>query len=91
MRLDELERMVSPAQLLSLVDAMKFKLALWFGAVSSGKTVISLLAFLLAVRLAPRTGIIVIVGRTLQTVYQNVFVLFQNTAIFGTVISSQII
>lgn len=90
MRLDELERLVSPAQLLSLVDAMRFKLALWFGAVSSGKTVISLWAFLLAVRVAPRTGIIVIVGRTLQTVYQNVFVLFQNTSIFGTVISSQI-
>lgn len=90
MRVDELERMVSPAQLLSLVDAMKFKLALWFGAVSSGKTVISLFAFLLAVRVAPRTGIIVIVGRTMTTVYQNVFVLFQNTAIFGTVISSQI-
>lgn len=90
MRLDELERMVSPAQLLSLVDAMRFKLALWFGAVSSGKTVISLFAFLLAVRMAPRTGIIVIVGRTMTTVYQNVFVLFQNTAIFGTVISSQI-
>ncbi|MCK2024583.1 PBSX family phage terminase large subunit [Microbacterium sp. kSW2-24] len=91
MRLDELEQMVSRAQLLSLVDAMRFKLALWFGAVSSGKTVISLFAFLLAVRIAPRTGIIVIVGRTLQTVYQNVFVLFQNTEIFGTVISSQII
>lgn len=90
MRLDELERLVSPAQLLSLVDAAKFKLALWFGAVSSGKTVISLWAFLLAVRLAPRTGIIVIVGRTMTTVYQNVFVLFQNTAIFGTVISSEI-
>ncbi|WP_300269053.1 PBSX family phage terminase large subunit, partial [Microbacterium sp.] len=90
MRIDELERMVSPAQLLSLVDAMKFKLALWFGAVSSGKTVISLFAFLLAVRAAPRTGIIVIVGRTMTTVYQNIFVLFQNTAIFGTLISSQI-
>jgi PBSX family phage terminase large subunit len=90
MRLDELERLVSRAQLLSLVDAMQFKLALWFGAVSSGKTVISLWAFLLAVRVAPRTGIIVIVGRTMTTVYQNVFVLFQNTSIFGSVISSQI-
>ncbi|WP_394685350.1 PBSX family phage terminase large subunit [uncultured Microbacterium sp.] len=90
MRLDELERLVSRAQLLSLVDAARFKLALWFGAVSSGKTVISLWAFLLAVRVAPKTGIIVIVGRTLQTVYQNVFVLFQNTSIFGTVIASQI-
>lgn len=90
MRIDELERLVSRAQLLSLVDAAKFKLALWFGAVSSGKTVISLWAFLLAVRVAPRTGIIVIVGRTMTTVYQNVFVLFQNTSIFGTVVASQI-
>lgn len=30
-----------------------------------------------------------IVGRTLQTVGQNVFVLFQNTAMFGTVIPSE--
>ncbi|KSU52883.1 PBSX family phage terminase large subunit [Microbacterium enclense] len=90
MRVDELERLVSRAQLLSLVDAAKFKLALWFGAVSSGKTVISLWAFLLAVRVAPKTGIIVIVGRTMTTVYQNVFVLFQNTSIFGTLIASQV-
>ncbi|WP_264631515.1 PBSX family phage terminase large subunit [Microbacterium hydrothermale] len=90
MNLADLERLVSRAQLLSLVDAAKFKLALWFGAVSSGKTVISLWALLLAVRVAPRTGIIVIVGRTLQTVYQNVFVLFQNTSIFGTLIASQV-
>jgi PBSX family phage terminase large subunit len=90
MRLEEIERSASRAQILSLVDAMSFKLALWFGAVSSGKTVISLWAFLLAVRVAPRTGIIVIVGRTMTTVYQNVFVLFQNTAIFGTTIASQI-
>ncbi|MBB3158032.1 hypothetical protein FHS07_001728 [Microbacterium proteolyticum] len=91
MSVDELERLVSRAQLLSLVDAAKFKLALWFGAVSSGKTVISLWAFLLAVRVAPKTGIIVIVGRTMTTVYQNIFVLFQNTSIFGTVIASQIV
>lgn len=90
MNLADLERLVSRAQLLSLVDAKRFKLALWFGAVSSGKTVISLWALLLAIRVAPRTGIIVIVGRTLQTVYQNVFVLFQNTAIFGSLISSQV-
>ncbi|MGN7969008.1 PBSX family phage terminase large subunit [Microbacterium sp. 22296] len=91
MNLADLERLVSRAQLLSLVDAAKFKLALWFGAVSSGKTVISLWAFLLAVRVAPKTGIIVIVGRTMTTVYQNIFVLFQNTSIFGTVIASQIV
>jgi len=90
LNLSELERHVSKAQILSLVDASTRKLALWYGAVSSGKTVISLWAFLLAVRVAPRTGLILIVGRTMTTVYQNIFVLFQNTAIFGSTIASQI-
>ena len=90
MRLSDVERLVSRAQILSVVDAAQHKLALWYGSVSAGKTVASLFAFLLAVAVAPKTGIIVVVGRTLQTIYQNVFVLFQNTAIFGSVISSQI-
>jgi PBSX family phage terminase large subunit len=90
-RLDELERRVSKAQILSLVDSMTRKLSLWYGAVSAGKTVISLWAFLMAVRVAPRTGLIVIVGRSLQTIYQNVFTLFQRTDIFGSVIASQIV
>lgn len=90
MNLTDVERLVSRAQILSIVDAMGRKLALWYGSVSAGKTVASLFAFLLAVVAAPRTGIIIIVGRTLQTVYQNVFVLFQNTSIFGSVIASQI-
>lgn len=91
MRLDELERRVSRAQILSLVDAMTRKLALWYGAVSSGKTVISLWAFLLAVRVAPRGGLIVIIGKSLQTIYQNIFTLLANTDIFGSRISSQIV
>ena len=90
MRLDDIAKLVSRAQILSLVDAQHKKLALWFGSVSAGKTVISLWAFLLAVAVAPRTGIIVIVGGSLQTIYQNIFVLFQNTTIFGSVITSQI-
>ncbi|MDN4598467.1 PBSX family phage terminase large subunit [Leifsonia virtsii] len=91
MRLDELERRVSRAQILSLVDAQTRKLALWYGAVSSGKTVISLWAFLLAVRVAPRGGLIVIIGKSLQTIYQNVFTLLANTEIFGSRISSQVV
>lgn len=90
MNLSELERHVSKAQILSLVDAGTKKLALWYGAVSSGKTVISLWAFLLAIPLAPRTGLIVIVGRSLQTIYQNIFVLLQNTEIFGSTVASQV-
>lgn len=90
MNLSDIERLVSKAQILSIVDAMDRKLALWFGSVSAGKTVASLFAFLLAVVVAPRNGIIIIVGGSLQTIYQNVFVLFQNTAIFGSLISNQV-
>lgn len=90
MNLSDIERLVSRAQILSIVDAMDRKLALWFGSVSAGKTVASLFAFLLAIVRAPKTGIIIIAGGSLQTIYQNIFVLFQNTAIFGSVISSQI-
>lgn len=90
MNLSDIERLVSRAQILSIVDAQQRKLALWYGSVSAGKTVASLFAFLLAVVVAPKNGIIVIVGGSLQTIYQNVFVLFQNTEIFGSVISSQI-
>lgn len=91
MRLSDVERLVSRAQILSIVDAMERKLALWYGSVSAGKTVASLFAFLLAVAVAPKTGIILIVGKSLQTVYQNVFVLFQNTSIFGSILSSQVV
>lgn len=91
MNLADVERLVSRAQILSIVDALHRKLALWYGSVSAGKTVASLFAFLLAVVVAPRTGLIIIVGKSLQTVYQNVFVLFQNTSIFGSVIASQIV
>ncbi len=90
MLLSDIERQSSRAQTLSIVDSARFKIALWFGSVSAGKTVASLFAFLLAVRVAPKSGLIVIVGKSLQTVYQNVFVLFQNTAIFGSLIASQI-
>ena len=90
MNLADIERHSSRAQTLSIVDSARFKIALWFGSVSAGKTVASLFAFLIAVRLAPSSGLIVIVGKSLQTVYQNVFVLFQNTSIFGSLIASQI-
>lgn len=90
MNLSEIERLVSRAQILSLVDSTTRKLALWYGSVSAGKTIISLWAFILAIVVAPRNGLILIVGRSLQTIYQNIFVPFQDTAIFGSVIASQI-
>lgn len=90
MNLSSIERLLSRKQILSIVDSAKRTLALWSGSVSAGKTIASLIAFLLAVRVAPKTGLIVIVGRTLQTIYQNVITPLQDPNLFGTIVASQI-
>ncbi|QIK64160.1 PBSX family phage terminase large subunit [Leucobacter viscericola] len=74
---------MSRAQLLSVADCPNAKIALWSGAVRSGKTFISLFAFLFAVLRAPKTGVIIIVGRTLDTINGNLFSLLTNPEIFG--------
>lgn len=78
-----LTSIMSRAQLLSVADCTKAKIALWSGAVRSGKTFISLFAFLFAILKAPRTGNIIIVGRTLDTINGNIFSLLTNPEIFG--------
>jgi len=84
-------RHLSRAQALSIVDCVQRPLALWYGSVSAGKTIASLLAFLLAVVAAPRSGLIVVVGRTLQTVYQNVIVPLQDPTLFGSVVAASVV
>ena len=74
---------LSPAQIRSIVESQDAPLALWSGAVSSGKTIASLLAFLLRVAVAPDHGLIVIVGRTLQTIERNLLDPLQSTHLFG--------
>ncbi|WP_449278008.1 PBSX family phage terminase large subunit [Leucobacter sp. GX24907] len=78
-----LTSIMSRAQLLSVADCTKAKIALWSGAVRSGKTFISLFAFIFAILRAPRTGNIIIVGRTLDTINGNIFSLLTNPEIFG--------
>lgn len=78
-----LTSIMSRAQMLSVADCTKAKIALWSGAVRSGKTFISLFAFLFAVMRAPKTGVIIIVGRTLDTINGNIFSLLTNPEIFG--------
>lgn len=78
-----LTSIMSRSQLLSVADCTKAKIALWSGAVRSGKTFISLFAFLFAVIRAPKTGVIIIVGRTLDTINGNLFSLLTNPEIFG--------
>lgn len=84
MNLDALTRVMSPKQIRSIVEAQTTpQIALWAGAVSSGKTIASLLAFLIAVMRAPDHGLVVIVGRTLQTIERNIIDPLQSNVLFG--------
>ncbi|MFF8290436.1 PBSX family phage terminase large subunit [Streptomyces sp. NPDC016309] len=74
---------LSRKQIASVVESRDAPLALWSGAVSSGKTIASLLAFLIALTVAPDHGLIVVVGRTLQTVERNLIDPLQSRHLFG--------
>ncbi|MEV5124292.1 hypothetical protein AB0K49_16105 [Streptomyces decoyicus] len=75
---------LSRKQLRSVVQASA-RINLWHGAVRSGKTIASLLAWLLAVAEAPPSGLILVVGRSLQTIERNVFEPLADPALFGPV------
>lgn len=82
-RVDDLKGIMSPKQLASVVWSERRKIALWVGAVSAGKTVASLLAFLIALLKAPPGELVVIIGKTLQSIEDNVINTLQNPAVFG--------
>ncbi|MEU9640934.1 PBSX family phage terminase large subunit [Streptomyces sp. NPDC048188] len=75
---------LSRAQIRSIADATA-RINIWHGAIRSGKTIASLIAFLIAVAAAPASGLIVIVGRSLQTIERNVLDPLQDEALFGSV------
>lgn len=77
--------LLSPRQLVSVIRSRERTLSLWVGAVSAGKTIASLFAFLLALMVAPRNGDIVIIGKTLQTIERNVVGQLQNRKLFGPI------
>ncbi|MFP8960026.1 PBSX family phage terminase large subunit [Streptomyces nanhaiensis] len=81
--LRDLDLPLSRRQIASIVEAQDAPLALWSGAVSSGKTIASLIAFLIRLTLAPDHGLIVIVGRTLQTIERNLLDPLQSVHLFG--------
>ncbi|MFB7908124.1 PBSX family phage terminase large subunit [Kitasatospora sp. NPDC056076] len=73
---------LSRKQLRSVAQATA-RINIWSGAIRSGKTIASLLAFLIAISTAPTTGLIVIVGRSLQTIERNVLDPLQTIELFG--------
>ena len=74
---------LSRKQRRSIVQSKRRKIALWVGAVSAGKTIASLFALFFAIRRAKGTGLIVIIGKTLQTIERNIIEPMQSTDLFG--------
>lgn len=73
---------LNPAQVRSIARA-DARVNLWTGAISSGKTIGSLLAWLIYVSHAPRGGELVVVGRTRESIARNVFGPLMDPSIFG--------
>lgn len=74
---------LSLKQMLSIKRSRLKKIALWVGAVSAGKTIASLFALFIAIRRAKGTGLIVIVGKTLQTIERNIIEPMQRYELYG--------
>ncbi|MFJ3097362.1 PBSX family phage terminase large subunit [Streptomyces hydrogenans] len=83
--LSDLALPLSRKQVASIAESQDAPLALWSGAVSSGKTIASLIAFLIRLTVAPDSGLIVVVGRTLQTIERNLIDPLQSVALFGPI------
>ncbi|MFF9199971.1 PBSX family phage terminase large subunit [Streptomyces sp. NPDC014779] len=58
-------------------------LNVWEGSVRSGKTIASLLRWLMYIETAPDTGELVIIGKTFDTVARNVFGPLTDVRLFG--------
>ncbi|MBL1104933.1 PBSX family phage terminase large subunit [Streptomyces sp. 5-8] len=74
---------LSPKQIRSIAESARHRISLWSGAVRSGKTIASLVAFLIAIAAAPSSGLVLIVGRSLQTIERNILDPLQDPALFG--------
>jgi PBSX family phage terminase large subunit len=74
---------LSEKQARSIREAAGVRIALWHGAVRSGKTICSLWAFLFAVAAAPSSGLIIICGRSLQTIERNILDPLMDAEVFG--------
>lgn len=85
MNIEAISRLMSPAQLISIARSSSRTISLWVGAVSAGKTIASLFAFLIALRSAGEVGQIVIIGKTLQTIERNVIDQLRTRSIFGSI------
>jgi len=76
--------LLSEAQVASIRESCT-RVAVWEGSIRSGKTLGSLLRFLMFVAVAPTGGQLVVVARTRDTAARNVFAPLQDESLFGIV------
>ena len=74
---------MSRLQIRSIAEAGGHRISLWSGAVRSGKTISSIYAFFMALPPVDSPGVVIIAGRTLQTIERNVIEPMQNEQLFG--------
>ncbi|MFF2367191.1 PBSX family phage terminase large subunit [Streptomyces sp. NPDC058122] len=79
----DLDRLPLSRKQLRSIGQATARINLWHGSVRSGKTIASLLAFVIAVATAGPSGLIIVVGRSLQTIERNVLEPLQDRALFG--------
>jgi PBSX family phage terminase large subunit len=75
---------LSPAQLASVRDSTG-RVNIWSGAVRSGKTIGSLIRWLIYLATAPTTGELVMIGRTRDSLTRNVIATLQRADLFGDI------
>lgn len=73
---------LSPRQVWSIARCTA-RVNLWTGSIRSGKTIASLLAWLIYVAHAPAGGALVVVGRTRESIARNVFGPLQDASLYG--------
>lgn len=83
LNLDALFQVMSWAQVRSIVESQA-RINIWEGSIRSGKTIASLLRFLIYVATAPRGGELGVVGKTRESIGRNIFAPLQNPILFGT-------
>ncbi|WP_236683696.1 PBSX family phage terminase large subunit [Demequina flava] len=77
-----LQSFLSPRQLWSIARSTA-RVNLWTGSIRSGKTIASLLRWLIFIATAPRGGELVVIGRTRESIARNVFGPLKDPSLFG--------
>lgn len=72
---------------ISSLRAASSRVCIWEGSIRSGKTIASLLRWLIYVATAPYGGQLVVIARTRDTAYRNVFAPLMDEQLFGSIAS----